>query len=415
MACALLFFDNLNINITNTKMKTYSLLYACAFALLAAGCSQERTVNITGQVANANGEKLYLEHLGAGRPEVIDSAVLDAKGHFKFKVLTEDGPDFFSLRLVTQSIPLATDTLQSPIEVNTSLRNFASGYEVKDDLNRRLKEAAQAGNELRRNVMDCSQRLNDGLLTREAYRDTLRALVDGYKQDMLQTYIYQNPSDPVSYYVLFQSVRGLSIFDPYDARDNRAFGAVATGWVFNYPKSPRCKYLEQVTREGQALRVRERMEAERADSITRNIQVANFFNLILPDKNDKPVDLSSLVDGKSIILLDFTAYYLPVSVGHNRLLQQMWEKYHDRGLKIYQVCMDPDENFWKVSADNVPWTAVRDTEVLFDTEGNIRYSRAAATYNVTHLPSLFLLDRDGSLNARIEHEDKLDGVIAAKL
>jgi hypothetical protein len=52
---------------------------------------------------------------------------------------------------------------------------------------------------------------------------------------------------------------------------------------------------------------------------------------------------------------------------------------------------------------------------LFDTEGNIRYSRAAATYNVTHLPSLFLLDRDGSLNARIEHEDKLDGVIAAKL
>ena len=50
MACALLFFDNLNINITNTKMKTYSLLYACVFAILAAGCSRERTVNITGQV-----------------------------------------------------------------------------------------------------------------------------------------------------------------------------------------------------------------------------------------------------------------------------------------------------------------------------------------------------------------------------
>lgn len=385
------------------------------FAALVAGCSQERRADIHGQVSNANGEKLYLEHLGAGRPDVVDSVTLDAKGNFRFTPRVEDGPDFFSLRMVTQTIPLAVDTLLAPVEVKTSFRNFAADYEVNDDLNRRLKNAAQAGNELRRAVMDCSQRLTDGKISQETYRDTLRALVEGYKQDMLQSYIYQNPSDPVSYYVLFQSVRGLSIFDPYDARDNRAFGAVATGWVFNYPRSPRCKYLEQVTKEGQVLRVRERMEAQRADSISKNIQVANFFNLILPDKNDKPVELSSLVDGNSVVLLDFTAYYLPASVAHNLLLQQMWQKYSDRGLKIYQVCMDPDENFWKISADNVPWTAVRDTEVLFDPNGNIRYARSAATYNVTHLPSLFLLEKDGSLSARIDNDDKLDAAIAAKL
>lgn len=395
-------------------MKTY-LLYVGLFAALVAGCSQERRADIHGQVSNANGEKLYLEHLGAGRPDVVDSVTLDAKGNFRFTPRVEDGPDFFSLRMVTQTIPLAVDTLLAPVEVKTSFRNFAADYEVNDDLNRRLKNAAQAGNELRRAVMDCSQRLTDGKISQETYRDTLRALVEGYKQDMLQSYIYQNPSDPVSYYVLFQSVRGLSIFDPYDARDNRAFGAVATGWVFNYPRSPRCKYLEQVTKEGQVLRVRERMEAQRADSISKNIQVANFFNLILPDKNDKPVELSSLVDGNSVVLLDFTAYYLPASVAHNLLLQQMWQKYSDRGLKIYQVCMDPDENFWKISADNVPWTAVRDTEVLFDPNGNIRYARSAATYNVTHLPSLFLLEKDGSLSARIDNDDKLDAAIAAKL
>lgn len=395
-------------------MKTY-LLYVGLFAALVAGCSQERRADIHGQVSNANGEKLYLEHLGAGRPDVVDSVTLDAKGNFRFTPRVEDGPDFFSLRMVTQTIPLAVDTLLAPVEVKTSFRNFAADYEVNDDLNRRLKNAAQAGNELRRAVMDCSQRLTDGKISQETYRDTLRALVEGYKQDMLQSYIYQNPSDPVSYYVLFQSVRGLSIFDPYDARDNRAFGAVATGWVFNYPRSPRCKYLEQVTKEGQVLRVRERMEAQRADSISKNIQVANFFNLILPDKNDKPVELSSLVDGNSVVLLDFTAYYLPASVAHNLLLQQMWQKYSDRGLNIYQVCMDPDENFWKISADNVPWTAVRDTEVLFDPNGNIRYARSAATYNVTHLPSLFLLEKDGSLSARIDNDDKLDAAIAAKL
>ncbi len=397
------------------KMKTFSLLYVALFATLVAGCSHDRRASISGRVANAKGEKLYLEHLGSGRPEVLDSIVLDEKGSFKFSPLVEEGPDFFNLRMVTQSIPLAIDTLLTPVEVNASLQNFASGYEVKDALNRRLKEAAQVGNELRRNVLDCSRRLNEGRLSQEAFRDTLRALVDGYKQDMLQSYVYQNPSDPVSYYVLFQSVRGLSIFDPYDAKDNRAFGAVATGWVFNYPNSPRCKYLEKVTKEGQVLRARERMEAQRADSIARNIQVSNFFDLVLPDKNDKPVELSSLVDGQSIVLLDFTAYYLPASVTHNQMLLQVWQKYKDRGLKIYQVCLDPDENFWKVSADNVPWIAVHDTEVLFDTEGNIQYARSAATYNVTHLPCLFLLDKEGNLNARIETDSKLDGVVAAKL
>ncbi len=397
------------------KMKTFSLLYVALFATLVAGCSHDRRASISGRVANAKGEKLYLEHLGSGRPEVLDSIVLDEKGSFKFSPLVEEGPDFFNLRMVTQSIPLAIDTLLTPVEVNASLQNFASGYEVTDALNRRLKEAAQVGNELRRNVLDCSRRLNEGRLSQEAFRDTLRALVDGYKQDMLQSYVYQNPSDPVSYYVLFQSVRGLSIFDPYDAKDNRAFGAVATGWVFNYPNSPRCKYLEKVTKEGQVLRARERMEAQRADSIARNIQVSNFFDLVLPDKNDKPVELSSLVDGQSIVLLDFTAYYLPASVTHNQMLLQVWQKYKDRGLKIYQVCLDPDENFWKVSADNVPWIAVHDTEVLFDTEGNIQYARSAATYNVTHLPCLFLLDKEGNLNARIETDSKLDGVVAAKL
>lgn len=383
----------------------------CVLALCAASCSQKRSVVIEGVVENAKGEKLYLEHLAGGRPEMIDTIMLDEKGKFRFKPEVEDGPDYFMLRISTQTIPLAVDTLLTPIKVKADMKRFGSDYEVSDDLNKRLKEASRKGNDLRRDVLKLNASFNAGEIGEILYRDSLLRMVRSYKQVMLTEYIYKDPADPVSNYVLFESVRGLSIFDPLDPKDNRAFGAVATGWQAFYPNSPRLKTLEKVTREGQAIRRREAMMAQQGDSIGNSpITVSSFFDLELTDHHDKVVKLSSLVDNKSIILLDFTAYYM-VPAAHNVLLNSMYEKYKDKGLKIYQVCLDLDENFWKTSANNVPWTVVRDTETLYDTQGNVAYSRAAGTYNVQQIPMIYLLDKDGSVKVRVEHDNMLEGEI----
>lgn len=383
-------------------------------AVIFCGCNSNHSGVIDGVITNANGEKLILEHLSAGTPVVVDTIALNESGKFSFKPQLETGgPDFFCLRIGNQSIPLAFDTLATPIHITADFKRFGSDYSVgENELNALLKEAAQEGNRLRRSVLDANAAFNERKITNQVYYDSIATLVDNYKETMLKKYIYNDPSNPVAYYVLFESVRGLSIFDPYDAVDNRAFGAVATGWMHNYPNSPRVEILKKVTTEGQIIRKRDKMQAERSDSLNNiPVTVATNFEIVLTDIRDKEVALSSLIGNDHVVLLDFTAYYLQNSPAHNALLAKMYEKYESRGLRIYQVCMDPDENFWKVSASNVPWTSVREKNVLWDQNGNIQYARSAAIYNIQQIPMIYLIDRQGSVAARVETESKLEGEI----
>lgn len=395
-------------------MKKYTLYIVCLMAVIFCGCNSNHSGVIDGVITNANGEKLILEHLSAGTPVVVDTIALNESGKFSFKPQLETGgPDFFCLRIGNQSIPLAFDTLATPIHITADFKRFGSDYSVGDnELNSLLKEAAQEGNRLRRSVLDANAAFNERKITNQVYYDSIATLVDNYKETMLKKYIYNDPSNPVAYYVLFESVRGLSIFDPYDAVDNRAFGAVATGWMHNYPNSPRVEILKKVTTEGQIIRKRDKMQAERSDSLNNiPVTVATNFEIVLTDIRDKEVALSSLIGNDHVVLLDFTAYYLQNSPAHNALLAKMYEKYESRGLRIYQVCLDPDENFWKVSASNVPWTSVREKDVLWDQNGNIQYARSAAIYNIQQIPMIYLIDRQGSVAARVETESKLEGEI----
>lgn len=402
---------SIKLSIVNSKL---SIFIFCVMAVLFCGCQKNRSGVIDGVIVNAAGEKLYLEHL-SGAPVIVDTLMLGESGKFSFAPELEvGGPDFFCLRIGGQSIPLAFDTLATPIHIHADYKKFSSDYNVSNnELNNRLKEAALVGNNLRRAVLEANASYNSGGMSSQVYYDSIASLVDNYKKMVLSNYIYPNPSDPVAYYVLFESVRGLSIFDPYDAQDNRAFGAVATGWMFNYPNSPRLAILQKVTTEGQIIKKRDKLQAEKADSIANSIPVtvSSSFELELGDVHDKPVTLSSVSGNGNVTILDFTAYYLQTSPAHNALLHNMWEKYSAKGLQIYQVCLDPDENFWKVSANNVPWVSVRDKDVLWDNEGKIQYARSCATYNVQQLPMIYLLDKEGSVAARVETESKLEDEI----
>ena len=116
----------------------------------------------------------------------------------------------------------------------------------------------------------------------------------------------------------------------------------------------------------------------------------NQIEIVLPDITGKTIKLSDM-KGK-VVLLDFTAYETEYSAPYNMALAKLYDKFKSKGFDIYQVSLDTDENFWKVTASNLPWVSVRDQESI--------YSRFARSHNVTSLPTAFLLDRDGSIVAR---------------
>ncbi|MDO4497109.1 MAG: redoxin domain-containing protein [Bacteroidales bacterium] len=393
-------------------MKKYTLyiITALAVSLFVSSCDNSRKGTIEGNITEAEGHLLVLEHLTDGTPRRVDTLRLDASGKFKFTPEVETGLDFFSLHLDNgQSVPVVIDTLLSPVKVTAKLNDLANGYEVADEQNQELKAAALCGNRMRRQVLNLAQAVNNGSLAPSVGRDSLASIIGNYKNEVLTNFIYKNPASAASYYILHESLNGSMIFSPSDNKDNRAFGAVATSWMNTYPNSPRTKVLEQKALDGQRLRhALKQQEAERDSILLSKVSESAFPNLVLRNADDHEVELTSVVDGKNVVVIDFTAYILDSSPAHNLLLGSIYEKYKSKGLEIYQVCMDFDENFWKISADNLPWITVRDENVVYDQYGNIQYAPSALLYNVQSLPTSFIIGKDGEIKARVDAESQLE-------
>lgn len=402
-------------------MKNSTLYYfmMAAIVFMMASCTRDKnTVSISGNVSDGNGERIALMRIAGNNPVLVDTLTLGADGNFQFQPKVEKGgPDFFCLVMGHQTIPVVSDTLQTPIKVKASKDKFGSAYEVEDELNQELKKAVLVGNELRRSILNLSQNRQSNM-TSQVFNDSIQSMITSYKQKVLTDYIYKDPASPISYYLLFESVSGLKIFDPMDIKDSRAFGAVANLWNTIYPSSARTEFLVAQTKEAMAMRIQARQEQQKADSILSNteIKVSNYVDLSLPGVNDSEISLSSINGGGHITLVDFTAYYVSeFSVAHNQVLSNIYNKYKNQGLKIYQICLDGDENFWKVSASNLPWTVVRDPEILFDQNGLVQYSKAAALYNVQNIPTTFVMGRDGTAVARVVDDSKLEAAVAKVL
>lgn len=397
------------------KRNTLFILLAAFTLSLICSCTNDKgTVSIKGTVSDAKGEKLTLMHLSGTNPVMVDTLTLGEDGKFDFKPSVEQGgPDFFCLVLNGQTIPVVSDTLQTTISIIANKDKFGTSYIAEDSLNSALKQAVAIGGNLRRQIYNLTADRQSGKVSNVEFGQTVNKLIDEYKQQVLSDYIYKDPASPVSYYLLFETVSGMTIFDPVNLKDNRAFGAVANLWHVVYPNSPRTAFLEQQAIEGQALIRQARANQQATDSLLNmEVKEASFVELNLRDKQDKLVALSSINGKGDVVLVDFTAFYYDMSVAHNMALSKVYDRYKDRGLKIYQVCLDIDENFWKVSANNLPWTVVRDRDLLIDQNGLIQYSGAAALYNVTSIPTVFVMDRSGAIVDRVENDEKLEAAVA---
>jgi hypothetical protein len=86
-------------------------------------------------------------------------------------------------------------------------------------------------------------------------------------------------------------------------------------------------------------------------------------------------------------------------------LLPVYKKYHDKGFNIYQVSLDVDNGMWArvMKEQKLPWTNVSDIS-----GGASRYVMA---YNLSKLPSAFLVGGDGLTNATISDERSLTAAI----
>ena len=352
-------------------MNNRKFLVVGLLALTLVGCQRTPKFTVEGTVSNAAGEMLYLEHTALTQTSVVDSCQLDAEGTFALKAPAPAYPDFYRLRIGTQSLPLAVDSTET-ISVNTTRDSLAHTLSIVGSDNSLLMAQLRA-------------------TARQASREELR--------NEAKQVIMANPSSLAAYYAVFLKQGGQYIWNILIPADRSMYQAVATSFNAWMPEYERTKVLyNQVLEILQAERSMKNQETMRQFIAEAENSV---LDITLPDEMGEMQSLSDLQG--DVVVLDFSSCEMENAVGYTFELRELYNKYHKRGLEIYSVSIDRNKLLWEQTVENLPWLTVH-----ADQNSAVQ---VLMQYNVQALPTLFLLDRKGHVQGRYIDFKQLDADI----
>lgn len=366
-------------------MRKLCFILLIGSSLLSVSCSREKA-NLSGKFVGKDSTTLYLERILPAYNEVVDTAVTDEKGNFKFNVKLPNGEvTMFNLIYGEQSIPLLIAPREK-VKIN-SVGNIARNYTVSGSPeSARLKELVV-------HMTNSSIEIDSILKKYVETTDTaeLRLLALSYNKAYIKakqghvTFIVEEPGTLSSLYALYQRLPNDEVLATGE-QDIIYYRLVADSTAAEHPNSPYVKALQR--------------EIERAEQTERTIGILSqkydeastieFPDINLKDMYDVDHRLSDNLG--SVILLDFWSVLSENVEMYNAELKRVYELFHQRGLEIYQVSVDNEASkpLWVrvVQKQSLPWISVGEFS-----EAN----RAARTYNVQEVPANFLISREGDI------------------
>ena len=306
---------------------------------------------------------LVLEQSSNGEWFIVDSIKVGKNGKYSVSADAPEVPSIYQLRWGDQTICFPIDSLDH-LTINAKLPNFARDYSV-------------SGSEHAEQIMKIDQEA-----MQFAGGKGTEAELKAWK-DKQARQIAADPNGIVAYYLINKYIDGKPLFDPMNDSDLRFIGAVAN--AFN-------------SLDGQR-----RRRGMTAATDTLYADVTTLLDISLQDYTGKEHKLSQVAKEHNVVLLDFTAYALEVSPQLNKLLNDIYQAYHSRGLTIYQVSLDDDNVTWREAAKHLPWITVYDPMSV--------QSNNLSAYNVNGIPTTFII-RNSEIVERVEDATKLKAAVA---
>lgn len=355
--------------------------YFILIVLVLFACERNKRFEISGNIENADADRVYLERVVLSESEILDSVRLKKSGAFKIKGKT-DHTGFYQLRINNKIVTLVIEPGEQ-VTFEADYTQLPVNYEVNGS-----------------NGSLLVQKLNREMYETKAKLDTLEQL---YKQSL-----EENPDDPMldslsvkydevindqkrhnivfilnfydnlaSLYALYQKIDDQTLLFN-KTRDIQYYKILSDSLGKYHPDAPQVKALQNNTKDLVAS-----LNKKRAIKLTEGVE-PSVPEIALPNVHQDTVRLSAL-KGK-VVLLSFWASWHKRSVEESIKLIDLYEKYHGQGFEIYQVSLDKSYDNWvgSIRFNELPWINVSDL--------SYPNSYTAKIYNVQQLPTHYLLN-----------------------
>ena len=361
------------------------LITVLTAAALLAGCGSDNKVTIRGTFTEPVEGTVWLDQSEVDRTTAVDSAVIK-RGRFKF---TADvtGPEFYQVRftnrefvglLVMPGEKISLELGKSPLAMNYTLQGSPGSEDIRF-LDRQLLVTKTRLDSVRDLYSDLSaeELAVRGPELEQAFVD----IVDVQRKFNIK-FILENMSSMSAIQALYQRLDE-NTYVLYQPRDLQYLKIVSDSLSVKYPVSRHVRALkENVTAE------LNRMYIDRVASLASQLPETRLTPE-LPDVNGRMQSVAAM-KGK-YVLVSFWSTTEQACMDELALLKTIYNAYNRKGLEIFQVSLDPDEERWKniVRFEEIPWTSVREQDPQ-----NPVYSRLM---NITSLPSNILYDPEGNI------------------
>lgn len=359
--------------------------------LFIVSCQKSENLTIKGNYPNGSGKTVQLEMLNISQRQFIDSVKVNAKGNFKFDFNLKS-PE---LLILTNSKGKKINLMAFPgdkIEITIPDSLFNIDYSLKgSEESEKIKGLVSAVEKTRQQLDSISNALE---LLEDQEGPEAEVLVSAYQQIYIKQkrsnirFVVENLNSLASVYALYQRISpDIYVFNA--VRDLQYFKIVADSIKVKYPTSTlTASLVDDVNKK-----MTEYNNMVTINTLSKtDVVETGLIELKIEDVNGTPVSLRSLT-GK-VVLINFWASWDQGSRDATRALRGIYNKYHGQGFEIYSIALDKNRNVWRAAIDfeEYPWINV--------SELSYPYSYAATVYNVTSLPTSFLIDREGTIVAK---------------
>lgn len=362
----------------NRIISLCATMLLCCVAILSS-CKSDDKWHAKACIYGAEGKTALLEVSDNGRWHIIDSVKIGKSGELSFAVNRSLYPDIYRLSVDSKSIYFPIDSTET-VNIEAAFADM--------DAKSSISGSSSA---------ETMQKIN-ALIADALAKSTPQQIVSDAALKRSLAELVQNDWSSISaYYLINKTIGSQHLYNPANAFDRGIISAVANAYISRKPDDPRTKLLEN-------LALTNRRAYTKGTPITA-LEIY-FPEINLKDFNKKEQSLTELWDKSKVLVLNFTAYTADESPAFQLALGEVYNKYRDKGLNIYQVGCDPEEYRWRMAAENIPWTAVYCSAT--DAEQLLRF-------NVTSIPTTFVIDGSGEHIERVEDISKLDATVAKYL